>query len=618
MEIESLEILDYVRKVPPLDQLDQQVVSDLVNSMEIAFVKRGARIIDQTAGDERVYLIRSGAVEIKDTNNQLVAKLAEGEWFGQQHVLTPDADRLRVTALENCLLYLIPANEFSLLVQTHPQVQQYFEQHKPARIRHALKGMQKAEHSSLMALRIADLVHGTPLFIEDSESIATAARLMTQHTVTAMLVNHNGRLAGILTDRAFCTKVVAEGMDSSEPVSRIMTPEPLTLSADSQAASALLLMSQHNIRHLPVMRDDKVVGMVTATDLIRKQSANAIYLVNEIHRAHHLHELVSLSEQLPGMLVSLVESSMTAHDIGHAVSSVGQAITYRLLLLAEEKLGAPPVEYCWVCAGSMARGDQTAHSDQDNALILDNGYIEASHKSYFQQLAKIVCDGLHACGYVYCPGDVMASNPKWCQPLSVWKSYFSDWIDEPEPKALMHASIFFDLKAIYGKKSLLRQLRKFVLQKTRNNHLFLSLMAENALQYQPPLGFFRQFVLEKGGEQGKALDMKKRGVVPIIDLARVYALQAAVEPINTRDRLIAGKKAGVISQEGARDLLDAYEFIGSVRLQHQAKQVLKGDKPDNFVSPNDLSSLERRHLKDAFEVVVTLQSAMRNNFQIKL
>ena len=631
MEIETLEILDYVSGIPPFNSLNEALLSKLVGSMEITFIRGSTIIVDPDKDNQYLYLIRTGAVEITDQNGTLLGRPAEGEWFGQRSLLSSlfntdnqdntvnsavDSTVETVTALENCLLYLLPKADFLSLLESSQTVKAYFSTQKPERIRAAIGHLQQAENTTLIASKASDLVHGTPLFIEQTASIAEAAKLMTENTVTAMLINHQGKLSGIVTDRAFCTKVVAGNMDSSLPVSAIMTPAPITITENTQGSTALLLMARHNIRHIPVTRGDEVVGMLTATDIIRKQSSNAIYLINEIHRAKNTEELISLSEQLPETLVSLVESSLTAHDIGQTISSIGQAITHRLIHLAENALGKPPVDYCWICAGSMARGDQTAHSDQDNAMIFANDYDTETHHSYFQQLAKSVSDGLNACGYVYCPGDVMATNPKWSQPVSVWESYFKNWIECPKPKALMHASIFFDLRFIYGEKSLLKNLRKYVLKKAQNNTLFLKLMAENALHYQPPLGFFRNFVLEKGGEHGKALNMKKKGVVPIIDLARVYALNAGVKSINTDTRLRKAQQQGAISHEGMRDLQDAYEFIGSVRLQHQAKQIKQGREPDNFLSLDDISSLERRHLKDAFEVVTTLQKVMNNNFQM--
>ena len=237
--------------------------------------------------------------------------------------------------------------------------------------------------------------------------------------------------------------------------------------------------------------------------------------------------------------------------------------------------------------GSEARHEQTALSDQDNGIILDDSYDEAKHGDYFKELTKFVCDGLNECGYIYCPGDVMATNDKWRQPLSQWKKYFSKWIDTPEPEALMLSSVFFDMRALHGDESLYENLRKYVVEKSSGNRIFLSFMAGNALTHQPPLGFFKNFVLIRGGDHNHTFDLKHTGVVPIIDLARTYSLDAGLFEINTQDRLKAAVEKKVISQAGANDLLDALEFISITRLRHQARQIRRREKVDNFMPPDD-------------------------------
>jgi CBS domain-containing protein len=615
MEIEQLEIRDYLSQCPPLHRLDSAILDRVAGTLEISYARKGKTIL-QTGGDNHfLYLIRTGAVEVLDADGSLTAQLSEGEWFGYHSILRGGRINLSVNALEDCLLYMIPGSIFLELVHEHAFVEGYFSEHKPLRLRHAINEHSVGTDNALVATQVGELVHGTPLCADRTVSIQQAARMMSEATVTAMLVMEGEEVIGIVTDRAFCTKVAAKGLDLEASITTIMTPEPMTISAREPGARALLMMARHNIRHIPVLEMGRVVGMVTATDLIRQQSNSVIYLINEIRRASRIEELRTLSQQLPATMASLVKSSMTAYDIGHAVSSIGEAITRRLLEMAEAKLGSPPVPYAWIVAGSMARNEQAAHSDQDNGLILDDSYEEDTDGPYFEQLSRFVTDGLDSCGYVYCPGEVMAINTKWRQPVSTWKSYFEQWILHPEPKALMYSSIFFDLRCVYGNRELLSGLQSFVLELTRGNSIFLAHMAANAQQHHPPLGLFRHFVLEKGGAEEKALDLKKRGVVPVIDLARVYALSAGLPALNTRERLEAAAEAGVLSSSGMADLRDAFEFIGSTRLQHQALQIESGEEPDNYVPPEQLSSLERKHLKDAFEVVATIQNAMAERYQ---
>jgi CBS domain-containing protein len=615
MEIEQLEIRDYLSQCPPLHRLDSAILDRVVVALEISYARKGKTILQTGAENEYLYLIRTGAVEVLDAEGGLNAQLSEGDWFGYRSILRGGLINQSVNALEDCLLYLIPGSLFLELVDEDAYVEGYFSEHKPLRLKHAINEFSVGTDNALVSTRVGELVHGTPLCLDRQVSIQQAAQMMTSATVTAMLVMEGEKLIGIVTDRAFCTKVAAKGLDLEANITTIMTPDPMTISAHAQGASALLLMARHNIRHIPVLDAGRVVGMVTATDLIRQQSNSIIYLINEIRRASSIKELSTLSQQLPATMASLVKSSMTAYDIGHAVSSIGEAITRRLLEMAEEKLGVPPVPYVWFVAGSMARNEQAAHSDQDNGLILDDSYKEDVDGLYFEQLSRFVVDGLNSCGYVYCPGEVMAINRTWRQPVNTWKNYFEQWILHPEPKALMYSSIFFDLRCVYGDRELLSGLQSFVLELTRGNSIFLAYMAANAQQHHPPLGLFRHFVLEKGGAEEKALDLKKRGVVPVIDLARVYALSAGLPALNTRERLEAAAEAGVLSSSGMADLRDAFEFIGSTRLQHQALQIENGEEPDNYVPPEQLSSLERKHLKDAFEVVATIQNAMAERYQ---
>ena len=229
---------------------------------------------------------------------------------------------------------------------------------------------------------------------------------------------------------------------------------------------------------------------------------------------------------------------------------------------------------------------------------------------YFLALAKFVSDGLDAAGYFYCPGDMMATNPVWCQPLRVWREYFRKWVATPDPKAQMLASVMFDLRAIGGAVSLFRDLQEETLEMAAKNSIFVAHMIANSLTHSPPLGLLRGFATIRSGEHKNHIDMKHNGVVPVTDLGRVYALIGQMEVANTRARLAGAEDAGVISTWGARDLMEGYDLIAQTRLENQARLVRSGRKPDNFLAPSDLSDFERSHLRDAFVVVRTMQSAI--------
>jgi CBS domain-containing protein len=347
---------------------------------------------------------------------------------------------------------------------------------------------------------------------------------------------------------------------------------------------------------------------------MQQHSLNTVALAGTIRRCQSVDELVEASRQLPELQLQFISSGMIADHLTQALSAVTDAISQRLLELAEAELGEPPVPYAWLVCGSQARREQTTVSDQDNALLIDDA-MKPEDDAWFEKLARFVSDGLARCGFEYCPGEVMATNPKWRQPLSGWRGYFDHWINSPEPMALMHSSIFFDMRPLHGDESLYQTLRGEILQQCRDNRIFLAYMAANALKHRPPLGFFRQFVLVHDGEHDDSLDLKHRGVIPVVDLARVFALSAALPELNTRERLIAAEQAGALSHSGADDLLHALEFIATLRARHQVEQHLAGEPMDNFLRPDSLSSVERAQLKDAFAAISTMQEALEQRYQ---
>ncbi|AKH20767.1 putative nucleotidyltransferase substrate binding domain-containing protein [Sedimenticola thiotaurini] len=617
MEIELIEIRDFLAAYHPFNQLPAEALNQMPELLQVRYFRRDSTIPDTGSIDDYLYLVRSGAVEIHGTQDELLAQLGEGDLFGYRASHMEGHAEFRGTAMEDSLLYLLPASEVDRFCREHPQFSYYFEPAGGDRLRDAISGAGEVGSAQLglMTTQIGDMISRAPISMPPSASIQETAGVMSEERVSSILITEESKLVGIVTDRDLRRRVVAKGLDTSQPVSTIMTADPQTLEAGDYAFDAMLQMARANIHHLPILRNGEVAGMLTATDFAERNSTSAVYLVGSIYKQHEVEGLASISAKLPQLLTNLAAADATANSIGHVITAVVDAITVRLLQLAEEQLGPPPVPYAWVAAGSQARSEQTAKSDQDNCLVLDNAYDEKAHGTYFKTLSQFVCDGLNACGYVYCPGEMMAVTDKWRQPMDSWKRYFNQWVNQPEPKALMLTCVFFDLRCIYGEKELFRELRQYLLDKTRGNQIFLAYMAGNALNSKPPLGFFRNFVLISGGEHDHTFDLKHTGIVPIVDLARVYALAAGSHAINTQDRLKEVAAGGEVSHGGAHDLRDALEFVSSLRIRHQARQIKAGEAPDNYMSPDDLSHFERSHLKDAFSVVRTMQNVLSQRYQ---
>jgi CBS domain-containing protein len=637
MDGELTEIINFVGKHTPFHHLDMPVLEQLVRQLEIIYVRRGRIVLASGDTNTYLYIIRSGAVELRDSDESLIARLGEGECFGYPSLLTRGEVTRQVTAIEDGLLYRLPEATFHDLRSQVRVFDQFFSEAHAERVRQALGELRTSgyDNPNLMSMTLRELVARAPVTIGPEDTIQDAAKKMSEARVSSLLVVSAGVLQGIVTDRDLRSRVVATGRDLTEPVSTIMTANPTTMPGSALAFEAFMTMTSHGIHHLPVVAEttpetstetsaiavsgavsnsSRIIGLITTTDLVQQVSDNPVYLVGDIRKQDDVAELAQLSKRRREVFLNLITADATAYDVGRVLSLIADATAQQLLRLAERELGTPPVPYAFLVFGSQARQEQSVHSDQDNALLIADE-MRYDHDGYFSKLATFVSDGLNACGYDYCPGKVMATNDHWRQPLSVWKDYFSTWTHHPEPEALMNASIFFDVRAIYGDTSLLTPLLEHIRENV-TAPMFLGYMAKNALDHQPPLGFFRNFVLERGGNHEKALNLKHRGVVPVIDLARVHSLASqAVTTMNTRDRLEQAASAGALSSDGMDNLRDALEFIGFVRLRHQAEQLQRGETPDNFLAPDNLSQFERNHLKDAFQVVSTMQSALEKRYQ---
>ena len=613
MEIELQEIRDFIAALPPFDRLPDDVLNTLTPALSIRYVRRGDDVSGGPDDEPMLHILRQGAVAMYSGEDNLIGMLGEGDIctsFCAAEVM-PD---FYVRATEDTLLYSIPCDELSRLVSNDDSVLHFIRHSAAQRLKQAVARMQEQSSSNLLHTYAGDICRKPLITAAPDHSIQQCARLMSEKGVSSLIIMENNDPVGLLTDRDIRKRCVARGLSVDTPVHEIMTRKIISLSASDSLFDALMVMTRQQVHHLPVVDDDRITGIITTTDIMREEGVSAVHLTSTIRKAESLEQLVEASLMIPRIQLQLVNMGADLHHVGYAITAITGAITRRLIEMAEEKLGPPPVPYAWIAAGSQARREQTSHSDQDNGIIISDK-MQPGDEGWFEELAQFVNDGLNDCGFVYCPGEVMASNPKWRQTASVWQGYFDQWIDEPEPMALMLSSIFFDLRVIHGKEKLLNKIRKNILSKTPNNQLFLAHMTRNALSHRPPLGFFRDFVLVHDGQHDDTLDLKHSGLVPIIDMARIYALAEGLKEISTEDRLRAAAGTPSLSEGGAANLLDAFEFISNLRLEHQAAQIEAGNSPDNFMSPKQLSKLEREHLKDAFKVVQTMQATLELRYQ---
>ena len=592
-------IITFLETVHPYDTLSKEDLARVAGVFDRREFAAGDEIYHTGHPMAGLFLVKRGSVEVLEPNGGLVSLLGPRNSFGERGLMRDGFAVTTARATEPTVVLMLPTVEFERLIAQSPAFARFFSRGRSV----------EGRGSDLATQKVADLMARKPVTIDPDENIRTAAVKMRDARVSSLGVVEDGVFQGIVTTRDLTNKVLALGLDPSSPVAGVMTRDPITLTPQDLGSDILHIMLEHRIGHLPVVEASRLVGMVTQTDLTRFTAVSSASLVRDAAMAETVAELPAVTARIPALLAQLVGSHNAHEVVTRLITDVADTVTRRLLALAEAELGPAPVPYLWLACGSQGRQEQTGVSDQDNCIMLDDRVTDAD-MPYFAALAKFVSDGLDVAGYFYCPGDMMATNPMWCQPVRVWRGYFRKWVAAPDPKAQMLASVMFDLRPIGGAVSLFRDLQAETLNMAQRNSIFVAHMVGNSLTHSPPLGLLRGFATIRSGEYKNHIDLKLSGVVPVTDLGRVYALIGKVTAVNTRARLLAAEEAGVISVSGARDLIEAYDLIAQIRLENQARLIRSGRKPDNFMAPSDLSDFERSHLRDAFVVVRTMQSAI--------
>ena len=595
--------LTFLSQQHPYDELPAGILQDIADKVEKISISEGAVIYEVGNTLAGLYIVQSGLVSVRDASDTQVSLLERGNSFGERGLLADGIAVTSATAARDTLLICLPADLFKSLREEQSPFQRFFARN--AKDSNALKPQQ----TTLAQVTVEELMVRDPVTSASGTSVVDAAKLMSEKRISCLCITEGDSLKGIVTLRDLVGKAMARGVADETTLREIMTPDPRTLPPTAIGSDVLHMMMEYRLGHLPIVAAEKLVGIVTQTDLTRFQATTAAGLVADAARATTPKGLANVTARIPELLVQLTATGNRHDVVTRMITDVADVVTRRLLALAEAQLGPAPARYLWLACGSQGRQEQTGVSDQDNCLILEDGVDDAG-MAYFTKLAKIVSDGLDTCGYVYCPGDMMATNPRWCQPLSVWRSYFEGWIKTPSKEAQMLASVMFDLRPIGGDTSLFDGLQKETLKKAASNSIFTAHMASNSLTHQTPLGLLRGLATISSGDHRKTIDTKLNGVVPVVDLGRMYALQGQLSEVNTRARLKAALQAKITSAKGGQDLLDAYDHVAQTRLEHQARLIKQGKAPDNYLPPDTLSDFERSHSRDAFVVIKTMQSAL--------
>lgn len=610
-------IIQFIGQIDPFDKIPQSALRELACHIQITYLGKGETIDFCHSGQEKsLYIIRTGSMEQRKKDGILRAKLGPEDLFGFTFL---DSDigseqGYRAISIENTLLYIIPHTAIKSVLSTFPDCAEHFASQAQIRLQSALDVVWSNKEKGLFIRKVDEVASGHVAVVKSTQTIQSVAHEMRVVQRSSSAVVYEGEnIVGIITDRDMTKRVIAHGVATDRPISDVMTHSPLTISPDDLVLHAASLMMQFNIRNLPVVKNNQVIGLLTTSHLVQNHRVQAIFLIEKIKYATDINALTSFTSERQAIFEALVEGKVTPEIIGKVMTMIMDAYTRRLIQFAIEKLGPPPCDFSWIVAGSHARNEVHMLSDQDSAIVLSNDATE-SDRAYFNHLAIIVANGLDRCHYPLCPGKYMAATPKWCQTLNIWKQYYRKWVANPEYERLLNISVFLEIRTLYGNSDYETILRDTLHDNIASNREFLSILVNDAVTTHPPLGIFNSLVLEKSGENRKALNIKKYAINLIIDLARIYGLAVECSLTATDERFKAARKTGLLSEDAYKNITGAYQFILSFRFSHQLEALKQGQRPNNHINPDRFGSFERKHLKDAFRIIADLQESAKIRF----
>jgi CBS domain-containing protein len=608
------DIAGFLGSHPPFDGVGADELTRVAAVTEVETFPRGKTIFSEGTGPvEYLRVVRSGSVEILH-EGQLLDLLGPGELFGHASMLSGLPTGFKARAAEDTLCYRIPADVISALL-ARPDFLRFIARSIVSG--RAAAGPERAPPVDPVQRRVTTLIRTPPLLCSAGEPIHEAAKRMTAEGASAVLVQA-GETLGIVTDRDLRSRVIAVGTSPDAPLATIMTAPAYTVRADVLGGDVLLDMLERGIHHIPVLSAaGEVLGVVDVDDLIAAEARKPFLLRRAIDLANSTTDLASAAAALSPMIIALHDARVAAEQIAAIRSVVLDALTRRLIELAVTEVGAPPAAFTWFALGSLARREAVPSSDVDSALAWADEGAGREVAAYVAQVARAVDDGLKACGVQPDAHGTSAANPLFARSLAAWRAAARDLSENPtREKALILVSILTDSRPLWASGPGADPSIADALWQARSHPDLLRLLARFALQFRPPTGFLRDFVVEHSGERRGQLDIKHGGLTPIVDLARWAGMAAGAPSGSTVERLRAAEAAGTLDGPDARTLMEAFGFIFSLRLDHQVEQLRRGEAPDDFIDPKTLNLLPRSYLREAFRAVASVQTGLANELSL--
>jgi len=623
-------VVEFLARHAPFDRMNPAHLEFLAKRLRLGFYARNEQITEPGQGPASMfYIIKQGRVRGEAENEQGPSEegaweLVAGECFPIGALLGRRPVRTLHRAVEDTFCFELERDDFDKLLALSPVFQDFCSRRLANLLDQALRSVQanlatEVSGDASLNASLANLTRRAPVACEAQTPIRAALERMNAERVGSIIVTDSGQHPlGIFTLHDLLSRVVTGNVSLDAPMQQAMTARVFSLPPQATAHEAALLMAHQGIGHVCVVEDGRLTGVVSERDLFSLQRIGLVNLSRAITHAPDVATLARHGQDIHRLIDQMLVQGVSVAQLSQIITLLNDHIARRVIELVLGETGMPSVPFSWIAFGSEGRQEQTLKTDQDNGMLfaLPPGKSAEAARAELLPIAQRINQALDACGYPLCTGNIMASNPECCLSFAEWQERFRAWIEQGTPEHLLKASIFFDLRALWGDEVPAAELRYWLAEKISGNPRFLRQMAENALRNQPPLGLVREFVLESEGEHAHMLDLKLRGATPFVDGARLLALAHGVEETNTLARLRGVARAGRLGDSEAEAWCDAYAFIHLLRMRMHQTQARTGQPLGNHIDPDSLNELDRRILKEAFRQARKLQARIRLDYQL--
>ena len=622
-------VAETLRPYPPFDRFEPEALGFLDRHLQPAQFAAGAVLVSPEQGAaQAMFIIVRGKVQAVSAGVAGAAggtelTLAVGECFPIGALSGRRASANVYTALTEVEAWLLPAAAFHQLLALSPAFSRHCTGYLASLVSQSRQQLQahfaqQANAAQSLNTRLIDLIKRPPIAVDATTLIQRAVEIMGERKIGSVVaVDGGGAPIGLMTQSDVVRRVVLGRVPLQQPLTEVMSHSPATLPETATAYDAIFTMASRGIRHLLLVdQAGRLSGVISERDLFALQRVGVGQVRRAIESAEDIEALQAALRDVQQSAFNMLAQGIGAEQMTQYISTLNDAATARILDLNLRRHAMDEIEWAWLAFGSEGREEQTLATDQDNGIVFlaaDAAQRDAL-RARLLAFAQEVNRDLDRCGFPLCKGNIMAGNPEWCLTLDEWRQKFSHWIRSPQPEALLNATIFFDFRAIYGKRELAARMHQHLFGLSMANTAFQRMLAQNALAVAPPLGMIRDFVTESD-EQGKAyIDLKKSGARLFVDAARVLALAHGVDAASTVMRLRRTEKLS--GSDGVDSLIDAFHYIQLLRLRHQHLEAGQGRPGDNRIFIGRLNQLDRRILKESFRQARALQQRLKVHYQL--